>query len=52
MMMIALSGMTLVSAIDSSIIRLPTSWARLSRISTSSVSRKPMRRPVCSARLR
>ena len=32
-------------AIDSSIMRLPTSWARLSRISTISTSRKPMRRP-------
>ena len=41
--MTAPSGMTLASAIDSSIMRLPPRCARLSRISTTSMSRKPMR---------
>src|SRR5262249_37430280 len=48
----ALSGMTLASAIDSSIMRLPASAARLSLISTISISRSPSWRPVCAARLR
>ena len=47
----ALSGMTLASAIDSSIMRLPASRARLSRISMISMSRKPMLRPACCGAL-
>ena len=45
------SGMTLAIAIDSSTRRRSASWARLSRISTISISRRPSARPVASRAL-
>src|SRR5580658_8601238 len=48
---IACSGMTLAIAMDSSTRRRSASAARLSRISTISMSRRPNARPTFSARL-
>src|SRR5580698_10491458 len=51
MTMMARSGITLAMAIDSSTRRRSASAARLSRISTISMSRRPKARPTFSARL-
>src|SRR5580700_321602 len=51
MTMTARSGITLAMAMDSSVRRRSASAARLSRISTISMSRRPNARPTFSARL-
>src|ERR1700692_319146 len=51
MTMMARSGITLAMAMDSSVRRRSASAARLSRISTISMSRSPNARPIFSARL-